>query len=75
MLRKHKKGDIVPVLKEDILEYAIIVDTCTQNYHILEHIGINIYKVLFKDRLIFIDDVCIYNGLTNYLTESKTDER
>ena len=75
MLHKHKKGDMVPILDNNRLEYAIIVDTCTQNYHILEHIGINIYKVLFKDRLMFIDDVCIYNGFINILTESKTDER
>jgi len=75
MLHKHKKGDMVPILQNNSIEFAIIVDTCTQNYHILEHIGINIYKVLFKDRLMFIDDVCIYNGFTNYLTESKTDER
>jgi hypothetical protein len=75
MLNKHKKGDVVPILDNNHLGYAIIVDTYAQNYHILEHIGINIYKVLFKDRLMFIDDVCIYNGFTNILTESKTDER
>ena len=73
MLQDYKKGDMVPILHKDILEFAIIVDTCTENYHILEHIGINIYKVLFKDSVIFIDDVSIYNGYAKEIKESKTD--
>ena len=60
---KIKKGDIVPyTVNNKKIEWAIILDYYSDNCHIIEHIGISIYRALLSDSLTFIDDVGIYNG-------------
>jgi len=62
-MKKIKKGDIVPYTANNKkIEWAIILDYYTENCHIIEHIGISIYKALLSDSLTFIDDIGIYNG-------------
>jgi hypothetical protein len=55
-------GDMIPVLLSGKLHWAIILGNFDKNRIIVEHLAINIYKILINNNVLYIDDSCIYNA-------------
>jgi len=63
MLDNIELGDCVPVKLSNKLGWSIILSTFNENRHIVEHLDLKIYRVLFDSKVFLIDESCIYNAL------------
>lgn len=61
-MKYYKEGDIIPVILNNVLKWAVIIEEYKENYHIIHDLGIRIYRVLLGSTLLYIDDICIYNA-------------